>query len=284
MKKKIMVSIIISLLLLSSVGCSSLSKSASEMAGDYAIDNAAPAEDGGYREELSPNLSLDVAEKKVIKNAEIRLTVKNNLEAERMVQELVVKYKGYIQNSESHKSKNNDYTNIEIKLPANNFELFTAEIAEIGDITNNRVYTTDVTEEYIDLAARQKTLSIQENRLQDMLSKANNVDELLKVENELSRIRGEIERITGRLKYLDNMVSYSTVRLTLSTKFVRGDSIIDGFGGDALQSLKSGVKAFLSLLLVLIQVLAFMLPFLVITLIIVLIILKVKGRGIFQKK
>ena len=212
MKKRILLLVLISLLLLTLIGCGSASKSASSIR-DYNEAGSAPAVEMADIDQASEqNLSLEAAEKKIIKNAEIRITVKNNLEAEGEVQELVAKYKGYIQNSESYKSDNNDYTNMEIRLPAENFEQFNAELADIGEITNNRVYTTDVTEEYIDLSARQKTLSIQEQRLQEMLTQTKNVDELLKVERELARVRGEIERITGRLRYLDNKISYSTVR------------------------------------------------------------------------
>ncbi|MFY9174784.1 MAG: DUF4349 domain-containing protein [Peptococcia bacterium] len=284
MKKRILLLVLISLLLLTLIGCGSASKSASSIR-DYNEAGSAPAVEMADIDQASEqNLSLEAAEKKIIKNAEIRITVKNNLEAEGEVQELVAKYKGYIQNSESYKSDNNDYTNMEIRLPAENFEQFNAELADIGEITNNRVYTTDVTEEYIDLSARQKTLSIQEQRLQEMLTQTKNVDELLKVERELARVRGEIERITGRLRYLDNKISYSTVRLTLSTKYVSGDKMFDGFGDDVLHSLRAGFEAFLTVLLLLIKVVVFLLPFGIVALIVLLIIYKIKGRDFFFKK
>lgn len=284
MKNKMVVIIFIALFLLTS-GCGaanleSVANKADSVNGSPPVAYTA----GPASQVVDQSLNMESAEKKIIKNAEILLTVQNNLAAEAEVQELVAKYRGYIQNSESYKGKNSDYTNMEIRIPADSFEQFTSELADLGEITNNRVYTTDVTEEYIDLTARQKTLLLQEQRLQEMLKQTKNVDELLKVENELARVRGEIERITGRLRYLDNKISYSTVRLTLSTKYINNDNKIAGFGTDVIYSLKSGFNAFLTVLLFLIKAIVFLLPFWLIVLVVLFLIYKIKGKDFFHKK
>lgn len=209
-------------------------------------------------------LNLEAAEQKIIKNAEVSIEVRDNLEAEAEIQELVLENRGYIQNTETYKNERRSFTNIEVRIPAENFEVFLTAIKKVGEVTRDRVYSTDVTEEYIDLSARKKTLLVQEERLLEMLKKAQNVDELLKVENELSRVRSEIESITGRLKYLDNKISYSTVRITLNTKYPAGSSQLDGFGAEVLHSLYSGLRTFLDLVLFLIRAVMFLLPFLVI--------------------
>jgi len=194
--KKRLFTVLLILVVLLTFGCSS--KKAAESAPEPS------SKDQASRSSLpgpnSPNLDLNLAGKKVIKNADVNLTVKDNLKAEGQIQELVLQYQGFIQNTESYQNKDRSFTNMDVRIPAEGFESFLNAVKNVGELTHNRIYTTDVTEEYIDLSARQKTLLVQEERLQEMLKKANNVDELLKVENELGRVRGEKERKTGGRK------------------------------------------------------------------------------------
>lgn len=269
MPKKLMALLII-LLLISTVGCGSkvMSKSESSMedqrSAGMSNKAAAPASAKAQATTTASGISLDSIDKKIIKNAEVNITVKNNPEAETKVQEMVVKYQGFVQNTSTYTSKESSRTDMEVRVPADKFDPFLAELKSIGEVTYNRVFTTDVTEEFIDLSARQKTLKLQEERLQEMLKQAKNVDELLKVENEIARIRGEIERITGRLKYLENKTSYSTVVVHLSTKYIPSEAEINNFGERLLYNLKDGFGTFLNLIMGLVNAAAWLLPFLII--------------------
>lgn len=78
---------------------------------------------------------------------------------------------------------------------------------------NQRLYTDDVTEEYVDLEARAGTLSAQERRLTQVLEKAETVEDILRVEKELERVRANREALTGKLHYLRHRVSYSRVTI-----------------------------------------------------------------------
>jgi len=73
----------------------------------------------------------------------------------------------------------------------------------------------DVTEEYIDLEARLRNLRRQEERLLEILDRAESVKDVLEVERELGRVRGEIERLEGRLRYLSNRVEFATITVEL---------------------------------------------------------------------
>lgn len=246
-------------------GCGSAKMASSPSAPEYAKTESSTQDSAGSMGSgnvaNAAEMELDAIEKKIIKNAEINITVKDSIEAETEVQDLVVKYQGFVQNASSYSSKNNSGTDMEVRIPADKFESFINELKNIGDVTHNRVYTTDVTEEFIDLSARQKTLKLQEERLQEMLKKAKDVDELLKVENELARVRGEIERITGRLKYLENKTSYSTITVHLSTKYIPSEAEIKDFGDQVIYSFKNGFGSFLNLILAIIKATAWLLPF-----------------------
>jgi len=210
------------------------------------------------------NIELDSMEQKIIKNGEISITVQSNTQAEAEVLKLVTKYRGMVQNTNTYVSRDTSNTDMVVRIPAESFDEFINDLKDLGEVPRCYIYTTDVTEEYIDLSARQKTLVIQEERLQEMLKKANNVDELLKVENELARIRGEIEKITGRLRYLDNRISLSTVNISLRTKYIPTQAETKNFRGEILYSFQDGIGSFVNVAVWLLKTTIWLLPFLII--------------------
>ena len=72
-----------------------------------------------------------------------------------------------------------------------------------------------VTGEFVDLEARVKSGLEHEQRLRQILARANTIEELLRLESELSRVRADIEYLTGRLNVLKDQVEYSTINLSL---------------------------------------------------------------------
>ncbi|MGB9887774.1 MAG: DUF4349 domain-containing protein [Moorellales bacterium] len=94
---------------------------------------------------------------------------------------------------------------------------------ELGEVKTQRVYSEDVTEDYIDLEARVKTLTAQKERLTELLERARTVEDILKVEKKLERVRAERESLSGKLNYLRHRVTYARVR--------RGEAIPGGRAG-----------------------------------------------------
>ena len=266
MNKKLL-ALILMLILLISFGCGSKSivpRPADSANRAESSQNAMAPEYDNQDSAKDMDLDLSAMEQKIIKNGEISITVQSNTQAETEVLKLVTKYQGMVQNTNTYTSKDTSNTDMVVRVPAKSFDEFINDLKGLGEVPRCLIYTTDVTEEYIDLSARQKTLVIQEERLQEMLKKANNVDELLKVENELARIRGEIEKITGRLKYLDNRISLSTVNISLRTKYIPTQAETKNFSGEILYSFQDGIGSFVNLAVWLLKTTIWLLPFLVV--------------------
>ena len=84
----------------------------------------------------------------------------------------------------------------------------------LGELLGESVGSQDVTEQFVDLEARLRSLQTAEIRLLDLLDLADSVSEILIVENELARIRSEIERLTGQRNFLDRRVALATISVT----------------------------------------------------------------------
>lgn len=100
-----------------------------------------------------------------------------------------------------------------IRIPSERFEQFMTDVGELGNVTRNESWGEDVSSQYFDTEARLQSLTIQEERLLTILSKAEELKDIIELERELSSVRYEIENLTGTLRKYDNLVAYSTLEI-----------------------------------------------------------------------
>jgi len=100
---------------------------------------------------------------------------------------------------------------ITVRVPTGKFDGTLDKIGKLGDLLHRNVNVQDVTSEYTDTAIRLRNIEVMRDRLEELLKKANKVDDALAVERELQRVTSEIERLKGRLKLLRELISFSTI-------------------------------------------------------------------------
>ena len=105
---------------------------------------------------------------------------------------------------------------VTVRVPADDLTAFVADVSELGTVVYQSESTDDVTQEHIDLTARLENLRAQEARLRELVAAANNVEEMLAVEQELWRIRGEIESLDAQVQYLERQAALATVTVELT--------------------------------------------------------------------
>jgi hypothetical protein len=155
-------------------------------------------------------------DRKVIKTAYIKLEVSDFDAAASEVERLAYEAGGYISESNSYVTPTNHRRGtITMRVPESSFGSIIQEIRKLGNVVSYSSSGRDVTEEYIDLEARLRNLRRQEERLLEILDRAESVKDVLEVERELGRVRGEIERLEGRLRYLSNRVEFATITVEL---------------------------------------------------------------------
>jgi hypothetical protein len=60
-----------------------------------------------------------------------------------------------------------------------------------------------------------KALETEQTRLLELLSKSDNMTEILQIEERLTKVRTELEEVTSQLRLYDNQVDYGTIYLSL---------------------------------------------------------------------
>jgi hypothetical protein len=74
----------------------------------------------------------------------------------------------------------------------------------------------DITLTYVATQSRVKALEVEQERLLELLAKAENMSDLLQIEERLTKVRTELEEVASRLRLYDNLVDYATVKLHVS--------------------------------------------------------------------
>ena len=162
------------------------------------------------------------ASRKLIKTVTLNTQTTEFDKAVASIDAQVKSYGGYVENSSLYKggynessyySRSADYT---IRMPADKLDAFLGEALGELHVTNRSENVEDITLRYTDLESRVKALETEQERLFELMSKAENVDAIIAIESRLSEIRYELESIKSSLRSYDNQVVYSTVYLYIN--------------------------------------------------------------------
>lgn len=126
---------------------------------------------------------------------------------------------GYIENSSvSGRGRGSDslrYASYTLRIPAEQLETFLTTFETSVNILNRNDSTKDVTLAYTDLESHKEALTVERERLMELLEKAETMEDILAIESKLTDIRYELEYYQRQLLSYDNLVTYSTITLSL---------------------------------------------------------------------
>jgi hypothetical protein len=166
-------------------------------------------------EELNPTDSISVdlsnVERKLVKNASVRIRVENLEAADASVNELMRKYDAYA-SSTNIQETHYYYT---LRVPSPVYDFFLADMNGMGRLLDRLESTEDVTIRYYDLEGRLETKRQLLRTFQLYLGRANNIQEILAVEARIAELQYDIEGTGMQLRSLANRVDYATINLTL---------------------------------------------------------------------
>jgi hypothetical protein len=117
-----------------------------------------------------------------------------------------------------------DNASITIRVPASRFDETLRRVVALGDVLHRNISAEDVTEEFRDMEARLKNARAMRDRLEQLLAKAQKIDESIAIERELGRVTEEIERMEGRLKLLRDRATLSTVTVSFRPRTQPSDN------------------------------------------------------------
>lgn len=173
--------------------------------------------DAGSKAESAP---AAVSRRAVISTGQISLEGRDLEEARFSLQKLLGQWGGEIADEESSADdKGRTRTSrLTLRVPSDHFDEAMTEIAEIDGtrLVDRSRSSEDVTTQVIDNAARVRSQKLSLARVQALLAKAKDLNQIIAIESQLSQRQAELDSLEQQQKYLADQTALSTIELYLA--------------------------------------------------------------------
>ena len=190
----------------------------------YDNDSGGSQAAGGGISVISTPVSQGMAEK-IIYSGYADIETMNFDEAIKNIDVMLRTYGAFIENSSvsgvnyaSRFHGGDEYRNASftIRVPTGNFDAMKGSLEHfLGNVVFLNSNADNITSQFFDTQSRLNSLTIQEERLLSMLSQADEITDLIALEERLGDIRYQIESLTTILNTWQNRVDYSTLSLSI---------------------------------------------------------------------
>ena len=193
----------------------------------------------------TPHVNGAVTQRKIVRVAELDLEVKSPSSAQTAIERLAEEHGGYVVSAArdtDHGSAVDVHVTVVVRVPQAELTITIAALKRLGrGIGSERITSDDVTDEYVDLAARISSQKQLEQQYLEILKRAATVKDALEVQKQLAEVRTEIERMQGRQLLLDKESSFSTLTVHLSNAVPDLEVSTNTFGGSVRRAWSDGL-------------------------------------------
>jgi hypothetical protein len=160
------------------------------------------------------------AARRLVKRAELHIRVPDTRAAVTRLEALTAQSGGYVEAVSADRYDDVLHYSLTLRVPVERLDATLAAIRGMAkEIDHDSVTAEDVTEQYVDLEARLRTLRTTETELLELLGTAREsgrkLEDVMAVYGKLTEIRTTIEQIEGQRKALEQLSALSTVRVEL---------------------------------------------------------------------
>jgi hypothetical protein len=179
-----------------------------------------PAIGGGTA--LAPTTSVQQASGPMVtRTINLRLVTKDFDAARARIDQILQQSQGYIDRlavrSDSGSARNLTAT---LRFPAGRSQDSLSQLKNLGSLLEESQSSSDITSQYVDLAARLSNARNSEQRLLALMrERTGTLKDVVEVEHEIASVRETIERMEAQLKDLNNKVEFVTIQLELSEQY-----------------------------------------------------------------
>lgn len=190
---------------------------AEETTGD---DDADVDESFSSTSDTSGTVNQVPADRRLIFRGSVDLEVESYEAASDEVRAIVDSNGGFISDSsrQVHERNNATWTTgtLVVRVPSDDFDETIDAISEVGEVTEVRTESEDVTDQLVDIEARLKNLRAERDRYRELYEEANETEDVLAVQERLSSTQSEIERLEARQRALEERVAYATITVSIA--------------------------------------------------------------------
>lgn len=171
---------------------------------------------GAFEEYPSTTDNEKLKDVKMVYTANMDLQTLSFDKADSDISALVEEMGGYFeQRSISNRSSGYRYAEYTVRVPAEKFNDFCSQMGTLCHLVYKNESADNITESYYDTQSRLVTAQTKLERLQELLRRAESMEDIITIESAISETEWTIENLTGTLRTYDSLVGYSTIYMTL---------------------------------------------------------------------
>lgn len=188
-----------------------ISSSGAPAPQDAASSKASGQPGGG--DTASTLADLAIVERKIIYNAQIDLAVDDVNEAFAAAQRIAQGAGGIVSASNFYTKDDQRLASVTLRVPVDSYQEVLSQLRQLAvEVRSETSNAKDITEEFTDLESRLRNLEATELRYLELLGRAQNIEEILRVQDRINATRAEIEQVKGRMQLLENLSDMATIQ------------------------------------------------------------------------
>ena len=162
------------------------------------------------------------------------------------LEQLVAEMGGYFESSELNNYSPYRTAYYVVRVPSAQYQPFCNRVGQLAQVNSQRHTTENVSEAYYDTESRLITQRTKLERLQELLAKADVMEDIITLESAIAETELQIERLTGTLRKYDALVDYATVEINLEEVYelTEQEQPVIGFGAKLVEAFKTGTNNF----------------------------------------
>jgi hypothetical protein len=181
-----------------------------------ALPRSAPYPDSESANELASEMSEAADQRKIVRTVSLTIASTAFDPDYSAILSLAEGAGGYVSSVSMYEQQvGRRAASFELRIPAGSLEGFLSGLSAVGRVTDRYETATDMTTQYTDTELRLKTQQDKMTRLQELLSKAETVEDLLAIESEIADTQYELDSLQSSLLYIDRQADYATVSVYL---------------------------------------------------------------------
>ncbi|HUG47064.1 MAG TPA: DUF4349 domain-containing protein [Candidatus Limnocylindria bacterium] len=166
----------------------------------------------------------------IVYTGRLRLEVAEIAPAVESATRLIVDLGGYVAGSEEFNTTSEQSASVTFRVPSERWAEAVGGLRGLaGRVLNESTESAEVTAEVIDLEARIANLRASEAALQEIMTRAGTIEDVLQVQRELSNVRGQIEQLTASRDHLRDRAAFGTLTVSFESPVVAASLAQEGW-------------------------------------------------------
>jgi hypothetical protein len=193
---------------------------------------AAPVAAGGTSGSGAAPALPSQLDRKMIVVATVNVTLDDVARGFEGVGNIAAVENGFISSSAFGHDGDRRTASVTIRVPIDKYQDAMTRIRKLGEVRDEQLNSSDVTEEYTDLQSRLRNLQATEETYLRFLNRAGDLGEVLTVQDRINATRAEIDQVQGRINLVQHQTDLATITVHLDPPAVAADQPKAKSGGE----------------------------------------------------